>query len=206
MFRPQGRSFRAPVVAAGPARPICVVQPQQSSFDVHRTRVQLSIGTVPCESALDQSSTTNRGTRSNSFVFDVTRIKLRDSACLAITVSLGPIGCPSWANKGPDLTGSARRGPVQTHEWKASQFHSSQVVFLPLALERAAKQFVYDDHRQANAGHLACSHELVQTRRATLHRAMTAFVSGGCCISQTENPAPRVPDDRVVGGRPGNLQ
>ena len=52
-----------------------------------RTKLQFSIRTVLYESALDQSSTTNRGTRPNSFVFDVTSIKLRDSACPAIRVS-----------------------------------------------------------------------------------------------------------------------
>ena len=86
MFRPQGRSFRAPVVAAGP-NPFVWSSRSGAALHVHRTKVQLSIGTVPCKSALDQSSTTNRGTRSNSFVFDVTKIKLRDSACPAISVS-----------------------------------------------------------------------------------------------------------------------
>lgn len=61
--------------------------PSRAAWHVYRTTIQFSIRTVPYESALDQSSTTNRGTRPNSFVFDVTRIKLRDSACPAIRVS-----------------------------------------------------------------------------------------------------------------------
>ena len=57
-FRPQGRPFRAPVVAAGPD-PSVWSSLSKAAWYVYRTRVQFSMRAVTYESTLDQKAWTN---------------------------------------------------------------------------------------------------------------------------------------------------